>query len=89
MQLMPSTARRFQVQNRYNIEQNIRGGVMYLTWLYKVFRGDLRLVTAAYVAGEKRIKERGLSYSNPEVFNYVDRIACLYRQKRKLSRMLK
>ncbi|MCI0626741.1 MAG: lytic transglycosylase domain-containing protein [Acidobacteria bacterium] len=48
MQLMPATAQRFQVRNRYNIEQNIRGGVSYLAVLYKLFKGDcvwLRLPT--------------------------------------------
>src|SRR6266478_8070853 len=33
MQLMPVTAQRFEVRNRFNIEQNIRGGVSYLAWL--------------------------------------------------------
>ena len=85
MQLMPPTAQRFQVRNRYNIEQNIHGGVSYLAWLFKLFKGDLRLVTAAYLAGEKRVMERGLAYSNPEVFSYVSRIAFLYRQKRQIN----
>src|SRR5438876_121048 len=89
MQLMPATAQRFQVRNRYNIEQNIRGGVSYLAWLYKLFKGDLRLVTAAYVAGEKRIIERGLAYSNPQVFSYVSQVARLYRQKRQIHRARK
>jgi soluble lytic murein transglycosylase-like protein len=81
MQLMPQTARRLCVQNRFNIEQNIRGGVEYLAWLHKVFKGDLRLVTAAYVAGESRVIRRGLDYSCPEVFAYVQQVARLYRDK--------
>jgi soluble lytic murein transglycosylase-like protein len=81
MQLMPQTARRFHVQNRFNIEQNIRGGVEYLAWLHKVFKGDLRLVTAAYVAGENRVVRRGLAYSCPEVFAYVEQVARRYRDK--------
>ncbi len=84
MQLMPPTARRFELRNRYNIEQNIRGGVSYIAWLYKLFKGDLRLVTAAYLAGEGRIMQRGLAYSNPEVFSYVSQIAQIYRQKRQI-----
>ena len=81
MQLMPQTARRFRVQNRFNIEQNIRGGVEYLAWLHKVFKGDLRLVTAAYIAGESRVIRRGLAYSCPEVFAYVQQVSRLYRDK--------
>ena len=68
MQLMPSTAANFGVTNRFEIEQNIRGGVAYLARLLKLFNGDLRLVAAAYVAGEERILPVGLRYSNAEVF---------------------
>ena len=86
MQLMPQTARRFRVQNRFNIEQNIRGGVEYLAWLDKLFKGDLRLVTAAYVAGESRVIRRGLAYSCPEVFAYVQQVSRLYRDKLRSKR---
>ena len=82
MQLMPATAATFGVTNRFDAEQNIRGGVAYLAHLLKLFRGDLRLVSAAYVAGENRILRVGLSYSNSEVFEYVSRVAHLYRQER-------
>ena len=44
MQLMPATAATFGVTNRFEIEQNIRGGVAYLARLLKLFNGDLRLV---------------------------------------------
>lgn len=82
MQLMPATAVTFGVTNRFEVEQNIRGGVACLARLAKLFNGDLRLVTAAYVAGEKRILSAGLQYSNAEVFEYVSKVARLYRQKR-------
>src|SRR6266852_1417980 len=52
MQLMPATAARFGVQNRFDIQDNIRGGVAYLAWLIHLFHGDLRLAVAAYQAGE-------------------------------------
>ena len=35
------------------------------------FHGDLRLVAAAYFAGEARIEQRGLNYRNPDVIAYV------------------
>ncbi len=82
MQLMPATAVRFGVRNRFQIEDNIRGGVAYLAWLTRVFRGDLRLVTASYFAGESRTRLRGLAYSSPEVYSYVSRVARVYRSKR-------
>ena len=79
MQLMPATAAAFGVRNRYDIEQNIRGGVAYLAHLMRQFRGELRLVVAAYFAGESRIAARGLRYSNPDVYRYVRRVGSIYR----------
>jgi Predicted soluble lytic transglycosylase fused to an ABC-type amino acid-binding protein len=82
MQLMPATAVTFGVTNRFDVQQNIRGGVAYLARLMKVFNGDLRLATAAYVAGENRILSAGLQYSDADVFEYVSKVARLYQQKR-------
>lgn len=82
MQLMPETALRFGVQDRFNIEQNVRGGVAYLAWLIRLFKGDLRLAVAAYNVGESQILLRGLAYSSREVFQYVSRVAQLYRSMR-------
>ena len=86
MQLMPATAVRLGVRNPFQIEENVRAGVQYLAWLMHLFRGDLRLVTAAYYAGECTILARGLKYSSPDVYWYVSRVARLYRTKR-LERM--
>ena len=63
MQLMPGTAVRFGVWNRFRIEENIRAGVAYLAWLIRIFQGDLRLVTAAYLVGESPIRSRGIFFS--------------------------
>jgi len=82
MQLMPATALTFGVTNRFDIEQNVRGGVAYLARLLKLFDGDLRLVAAAYLTGESRILPTGLAYSNAEVYQYVSKVARLYREKR-------
>ena len=41
MQLMPRTAFAFRVRNRFWVEDNIRGGVAYLSWLMVLFKGDL------------------------------------------------
>ncbi len=82
MQLMPATAVRFGIRNRFNIEENVRGGVAYLAWLIRLFRGDLRLAVAAYFVGESQILLRGLAHSSPVVFRYVSRVAKRYRAKR-------
>jgi soluble lytic murein transglycosylase-like protein len=82
MQLMPATAVTFGVRNRFRIEENIQGGIAYLSWLQRRFQGDLRLVTAAYFAGESRIASQGLSYSSPQVHRYVSQVARIYRRRR-------
>lgn len=83
MQLMPETALRLGVRDRFNIQENIRGGVAYLAWLIRLFHDDLRLAVAAYQVGESKILSRGLAYSSREVFEYVRRVARLYRRVRR------
>jgi len=78
MQLMPVTAQRLGVSDRCNINQNVWGGVRYLAWLMRQFHGDLRLVSAAYYAGEDIVGRRGLAYRNPDVVAYVARIRATY-----------
>src|SRR5437899_5741381 len=82
MQLMPGTALRFGVRDRFDIEENIRGGVAYLAWLIRLFKGDLRLAVAAYQVGESQILSQGLAYSSRKVFDYESRVAQLYRAMR-------
>ena len=86
MQLMPATAVRFGVRDRFRIEENIHAGTAYLAWLMHLFRGDLRLVVAAYLIGEGPILSRGLEYSSPGVYRYVSHVVRLYRSKR-MARM--
>ncbi|MBT9446691.1 MAG: lytic transglycosylase domain-containing protein [Hyphomonadaceae bacterium] len=52
MQLMPATARRFGVNDPWNIDQNIAAGTAYLAWLDSRFDGDLSRILAGYNAGE-------------------------------------
>jgi hypothetical protein len=40
---------------------------------------------AAYAAGERQIRPRGLSYSSQEVYAYVQRIAQQYRAELRRS----
>ena len=79
MQLMPATAEHFGVTHPFYIHENVRGGVAYLAELQKSFLEDLRLVIAAYAAGEKPIPARGLDYSSEEVYTHVQRVAQQYR----------
>lgn len=78
MQLMPVTAQRLGVRDRCNIDQNVSGGVRYLKWLMQRFPNDLRLVAAAYYAGEDIVGRRGLAYRNADVVAYVAKIRAIY-----------
>jgi len=51
MQLMPATARRFGVTNRFDARQNIFGGTRYLRVLLDQYEGNVSLAAAAYNAG--------------------------------------
>ncbi len=77
MQLMPATARRFGVTNAFDARQNIHGGVQYLAWLLRRFKGDLTLAAAGYNAGEGAVdKYKGVPpYS--ETQRYVERVRLL------------
>ena len=74
MQLMPATARRFGAFKPFDTEQNIAAGTRYLTTLMWEFHGDLRLVAAAYYAGDRWVGKRRLDYNNPEVIAYVESV---------------
>ena len=81
MQLIPATARRFQVKNAFDPEQNIKGGIAYLKWLLAYFKGDVALVAAAYNAGEGTVeKYRGIP-PYPETRKYVEKIVQLYQKR--------
>ena len=79
MQLMPATARRFNVSNAYDPQQNIFGGVKYLSWLLKRFNGDTRLAIAAYNAGEGNVDKYGDVPPFGETRDYVKRVTSRYQ----------
>jgi len=74
MQLMPGTAARFNVADRFDPEENIAGGVAYLAWLLDLFRGDRELAVAAYNAGENAVKRYGGIPPYQETKTYVRRV---------------
>jgi soluble lytic murein transglycosylase-like protein len=79
MQLMPATAYRFGVTNRFQIEENIRGGVAYLAYLMRQFGGDSRLAAAAYYAGEMPVRKLGLGCADANVYRYVKAVERSYK----------
>lgn len=59
MQLMPGTARRFNIHNGYNAWQNIHGGSRYLGTLMDRYQGNTHRAIAAYNAGEGNVSLGG------------------------------
>jgi hypothetical protein len=79
MQLIPATARRFGVENPFDPQQNIEGGVNYLKYLLDTFGGDLALSLAAYNAGEHSVLRTGRIPSFSETRDYVRKVTRLYQ----------
>ena len=69
MQLMPDTARQYAVQNPYEPESKIEGGIKFLKSLLD--RYELKLALAAYNAGEGAVKRFGGIPPYPETQKYV------------------
>ena len=59
MQLMPTTARWLGVEDPFDPELNIDGGVRYFKRLLDRFDGDVELALAAYNAGSRHVKNYG------------------------------
>lgn len=78
MQLMPATARRFGAFDPFNPEQNIAAGTRYVTALMWEFHGEMRLVAAAYYAGDRGIAREQLNYHNRDVVAYVEAVRRRY-----------
>jgi soluble lytic murein transglycosylase-like protein len=80
MQLMPATATRFGVSNRYDPRQNVRGGTRYLGFLINRFRQNVRLALAAFNAGEDAV-DRSSGQIPPfiETLEYVPKVLKVYQ----------
>jgi soluble lytic murein transglycosylase-like protein len=77
MQLMPSTARQYNVRNPYDPRANIAAGVKHLKSLIDRFDGVVELALAAYNAGEGAVKKFNGIPPYRETRDYVSRILSL------------
>ena len=78
MQLMPGTAKQLGV-NFNDLNDNIKGGVMYLAQQEKQFK-SLRLAAAAYNAGPGNVQKFGGVPPFKETQNYVVSVGALYEK---------
>jgi soluble lytic murein transglycosylase-like protein len=78
MQLMPATAVRLDVDDPFDPEQNVRGGMREFARLINRYSGNFALALAAYNAGEGAVEQyRGVPPYR-ETRSYVTRIMTLY-----------
>lgn len=78
MQLIPTTAQRFGVNDAFNPKQNVDAGVRYLRTLLERYNGNLDLALAAYNAGEGAVDRAHGVPSYRETRSYVQRVQDAY-----------
>lgn len=76
MQLMPTTAKRLGVRPHVP-EENIKGGVRYLSALIQAFKGNLKMALAAYNAGEGAVRRYQGIPPYEETQTYVKKVLAL------------
>jgi soluble lytic murein transglycosylase-like protein len=74
MQLMPATARAYNVLDAFDPAENIRAGVAYLKSLLVRYRENLELALAAYNAGPTAVAKYGDVPPYRETRQYVEKI---------------
>jgi soluble lytic murein transglycosylase len=78
MQLMPLITQYYRVYNPFDPQQNIEGGIRYLSDLLQLFDNQLPLAIAAYNGGEGLVRKHG--GVPPMLESYVNKVLTLYEQ---------
>jgi soluble lytic murein transglycosylase-like protein len=78
MQLMPATADLLGVEDPFDVEENILGGVQYLRQMIDLYGGNLNKALAAYNAGPNRVNESIPEI--PETVSYIRSVLDYYNQ---------
>lgn len=82
MQLMPDTARLHNVNDAYDPNENVEGGVRHLKMLLERYQGDFTLSLAAYNAGSGAVEKHGGIPPFSETKEYVRRVLRFYESYR-------
>jgi hypothetical protein len=82
MQLMPATAERFDVTDRLDPGQSIRGGTAFLDHLMGAFDHDPILVLAGYNAGESAVRKNDGVPPYAETRDYVPKVLAAFKVAR-------
>jgi len=82
MQLMPDTARLHNVNDAYDPNENVEGGVRHLKMLLERYQGDFTLSLAAYNAGSGAVEKHGGIPPFAETREYVRRVLRFYESYR-------
>lgn len=79
MQLMPETAKEQGVDNPFDPEQNIKGGVKYFKKLLNRYDGNVEKALAAYNWGMGNLEKKGLENAPKETREYIPKVLNYYK----------
>jgi soluble lytic murein transglycosylase-like protein len=86
MQLMPYTAKKYNLQNAFNTTENLSAGIKVLKKLLGYYNGNQELALAAYNAGHNAVKKYAGVPPYPETKNYIKKVMTNYQGYQKTKK---